>query len=57
MEKEEILDKLKEVRIAIEVLCLLYPEAGGQDRPKHAGIVLRRFQQRERDLLGFLECA
>ena len=55
MEKEEILERLKEVRIAIKVLCFLYPEAGGHDRPKHAGIVLRRFQERERDLLGFLE--
>lgn len=55
MEREEILKKLEEVRIAIKTLCFLYPEAGGNDRPKHAGIVLRRFQQRERDLLGFLE--
>lgn len=55
MEREEILEKLKEVRVAIKVLCFLYPEAGGENRPRHAGIVLRRFQQRERDLLGFLE--
>ena len=54
MEREEILEKLKEVRAAIETLCLLYPEAGSNGRPKHAGMVLRRFQQRERDLLGFL---
>lgn len=56
MEKEEIQAKLNEVRIAIKVLCFLYPEAAGHDHPKHAGIVLRRFQERERDLLGFLDC-
>lgn len=54
MGKEEIEAKLQEVRLAIKVLCFLYPRAGGYGQPKCAGVVLRRFQQREEDLLGFL---
>jgi len=43
---------IEEVRIAKRVLLSLYPEAGGHDKPRSAGIVLRRFLQRESDLLG-----
>jgi len=55
MEKEEIQARLQEVRSAIKTLCFLYPRAAGYDEPKCAGVVLRRFQLRERDLIGFLE--
>ena len=55
MEREEIQVKLQEVRSAIKTLCFLYPRAAGYGQPKCAGVVLRRFQERERDLIGFLE--
>jgi len=53
--REEILKKLQEVRTAIKVLCFLYPDAAGKDRPKSAGIILRRFQLREQDLVDILD--
>ena len=55
MELEEIQAKLQEVRSAIKTLCFLYPRAGSYSQPKCAGVVLRRFQERERDLIGLLE--
>ena len=55
MEKEKIQAMLQEVKSAIKTLCFLYPRAAGYDEPKCAGVVLRRFQLRERDLIGFLE--
>jgi hypothetical protein len=54
MTKEEIMEKLDEVRIAIKVLCFLYPRAGGYDEPHCAGVVLRRFHRREEDMVAFL---
>jgi hypothetical protein len=57
MTKAEIEQEINNVKVAIEVLCFLYPNAGGHNQPQSAGRVLRRFQQRERDLHGFLEIA
>lgn len=56
MTEAEIQQKLDQVRIAEKVLCFLYPGAG-HDQPKSAGVVLRRLQQREEDLIGFLHLA
>lgn len=55
--KAEIEELIHETKAAIKTLTFLYPDAGGKNRPKSAGVVLRRFQLRERDLLGFLEIA
>lgn len=53
--KAEIEELIHETRTAIKVLVFLYPNAAGHDMPHSAGVVLRRFQLRERDLLGFWE--
>ena len=53
-EREKTLVKLQEVRTAIKTLCFLYPEAGGRGQPKCAGVVLRRFFLRERDMISVL---
>uniref|UniRef100_A0A6M3XRA6 Uncharacterized protein n=1 Tax=viral metagenome TaxID=1070528 RepID=A0A6M3XRA6_9ZZZZ len=52
---EEIEEIIREVKTASKVLISLYPDAAAHSLPKCAGIVLRRFQLRERDMLGFLE--
>jgi len=57
MKRKDIEVRLQEVRVAKKVLCELYPRAGAFDEPKCAGVVLRRFFIREKDLLGFLEIA
>ncbi|MBA7477689.1 hypothetical protein ES707_13103 [subsurface metagenome] len=53
--RDETLVKLQEVKIAIKTLGFLYPEAGGRGKPECAGVVLRRFFVRERDMIGFLD--
>lgn len=57
MKRKDLEVLLQEVRTAKKVLCELYPRAGGFDEPKCAGVILRRFFIRERDLRGFLEIA
>ena len=57
MKRKDIEVLLQEVRIAKKVLCELYPRAGSHDEPKSAGVVLRRFFIRERDMMKFLEIA
>jgi len=57
MKRKDIEVLLQEVKTATKVLCELYPRAGGYDEPKSAGVILRRFFLRQRDLIGFLEIA
>ena len=46
---------LHKVQVAKKVLCELYPDAAAHSKPQASGIILRRFSEREHDLLQFLQ--